>query len=82
MTALIRQELTRDADTYGDARRSPIVVRGEARALREDQLMPSEPVTAILSENGWIRAAKGHDIEPLTLGYKSGDGFLCAVKGR
>ena len=73
MTALIRQELTRDADTYGDARRSPIVVRGEARALREDQLMPSEPVTAILSENGWIRAAKGHDIEPLTLGYKSGD---------
>lgn len=82
MTALIRQELTRDADTYGDARRSPIVARGEARALREDQLMPSEPVTAILSENGWIRAAKGHDIDPLALGYKSGDGFLCAAKGR
>lgn len=82
MTALIREELTRDAQTYGDDRRSPLVERGEARALREDQLMPSEPVTAILSENGWIRAAKGHDIDPLALAYKSGDGYLCAAKGR
>ncbi|NBS11835.1 MAG: DNA topoisomerase IV subunit A [Gammaproteobacteria bacterium] len=82
MTALIRDELTRDAKTYGDERRSPLVERGEARALREDQLMPSEPVTAILSENGWIRAAKGHDIDPLALSYKSGDGYLCAAKGR
>lgn len=82
MTQLLRDELTNDAETYGDARHSPIVVRAEARALREDQLMPSEPVTVVLSDNGWIRAAKGHDIDPTALSYKSGDQFLTAVQGR
>lgn len=82
MTALLRTELTQDADTYGDDRHSPIVTRAEAKALREDQLMPSEPVTVVLSENGWIRSAKGHDVDARALSYKSGDEFLTAVQGR
>lgn len=82
MTRLLRDELTRDADQYGDERHSPLVQRAEAKALREDQLMPSEPVTVVLSENGWIRSAKGHDVDPTALSYKSGDGFLTATQGR
>ena len=82
MTRLMRDELTQDAETYGDERRSPIVVRQEARALREDQLVASEPVTVVLSDNGWIRAAKGHDIDPRALTYKSGDQYLTSAQGR
>lgn len=82
MTELMRSELIQDAKTFGDERRSPIVTRQEARAIREDQLVPSDPVTVVLSENGWIRAAKGHDIDPVSLAYKSGDHFLTSVQGR
>jgi topoisomerase-4 subunit A len=82
LTELIREELTRDANAHGDDRRSPIVSRAEAKPLRQDQLIPSELVTVVLSENGWVRAAKGHDIDPGALQYKSGDGFMTAVKGR
>ena len=82
MTKLMRDELTRDLETYGDDRHSPIVVRLEARALREDQLVASEPVTVVLSDNGWIRSAKGHDIDPGTLSYKAGDQYLTSVQGR
>ncbi len=82
MTRLMRDELTQDAETYGDKRRSPIVVRQEARALREDQLVASEPVTVVLSDNGWIRSAKGHDIDPRALTYKSGDQYLTSAQGR
>ena len=82
MTQLMRDELTKDAETYGDDRRSPIVVRQEARALREDQLVASEPVTVVLSDNGWIRSAKGHDIAPEALAYKSGDQYLTSAQGR
>ena len=82
MTRLMRDELTQDAETHGDERRSPIVVRQEARALREDQLVASEPVTVVVSDNGWIRSAKGHDIDPRTLTYKSGDQYLTSAQGR
>ena len=82
MTKLMRDELTRDLETYGDDRHSPIVVRQEARALREDQLVASEPVTVVLSDNGWIRSAKGHDIDPGALSYKAGDQYLTSVQGR
>ena len=82
MTRLMRDELTLDAENYGDERRSPIVVRQEARALREDQLVASEPVTVVLSDNGWIRSAKGHDIDPRALTYKSGDQYLTSAQGR
>ncbi|WP_263261259.1 DNA topoisomerase IV subunit A [Pseudomonas sp. RIT-PI-S] len=79
---LVRSELLADAKTYGDARRSPIVERAEARALSENELMPTEPVTVVLSEKGWVRCAKGHDIDATALSYKAGDGFKAAAPGR
>ena len=82
MTKLIRDELTKDAENYGDDRRSPIVIRQEARALREDQLVASEQVTVVLSDNGWVRCAKGHDIDPEALSYKAGDKYLTSTQGR
>jgi len=78
----VRRELLEDAETYGDDRRSPIVERAAAKALDETALIPSEPVTVVLSQKGWVRAAKGHDIDPTGLQYKGGDGFLHASRGR
>ncbi len=82
MKTMIKKELIADAETFGDERRSPIVARGEAHAFSETELLTSEPVTVVLSEQGWARAAKGHDIDAAGLAYKSGDSFLKAVKGR
>ena len=79
---LVRTELIKDAETYGDDRRSPIVERAEAKALSENELMPTEPVTVVLSEKGWVRCAKGHDIDATGLSYKAGDGFKAAAAGR
>ena len=79
---LVRNELKQDAEEYGDARRSPIVAREAARALAENELIPTEPITVILSEKGWIRAAKGHDIDPAKLNFKAGDHFLSAALGK
>lgn len=79
---LVRQELLADAEKYGDARRSPIVARAEARALSETELLPTEPVTVVLSEKGWVRCAKGHDIDAAGLSYKAGDAFKAAAPGR
>ena len=82
LKSLIREELIADAEKYGDARRSPLVIRSEAVAIREDELIPSEPVTVILSAMGWVRAAKGHTIEPTSLSYKAGDSFKMATFGK
>ncbi|MBW8455134.1 MAG: DNA topoisomerase IV subunit A [Pseudomonas sp.] len=79
---LVRKELLEDAETYGDDRRSPIVERAEARALTENELLPSEPVTVVISEKGWARCAKGHDIDAGGLSYKAGDNFKAAAAGR
>ncbi len=79
---LIKDELTEDAEQYGDARRSPIVAREAARALEENQLLPTESITVVLSEKGWIRAAKGHEIDAGKLNYKAGDRFHSAVQGK
>ena len=79
---LVRDEIIKDADTYGDDRRSPIVARAEARALSETELLPTEPVTVVVSEKGWVRCAKGHDIDATGLSYKAGDGFKVAAPGR
>ena len=68
--------------TYGDARRSPIIERAEAKALTETELLPTEAVTVVLSEMGWVRCAKGHDIDATGLSYKAGDGFKAAAPGR
>src|SRR5437762_8318279 len=78
----VRDELEKDGAEFGDRRRSPIVERDAAKALDAAALIPSEPVTVVLSERGWIRAGKGHDLDPSTLQYKSGDAFLHAARGR
>ncbi len=82
LRAEVRKELERDAAEYGDARRSPIVEREAAKAIDAAALVPSEPVTVVLSDMGWVRAARGHEIDPSTLSYRSGDAFLDAARGR
>jgi topoisomerase IV subunit A len=82
LKALMRKELLEDAAKYGDERRSPIVVREEARALREEEILPTEPVTIILSQQGWVRVAKGHEIDASALNYKAGDGLKMIAQGR
>ncbi len=82
MRNLIKEELTADAEQYGDARRSPIVSREDAQAFSEKDLLTADPVTVVVSKQGWVRAAKGHDIDAEGLSYKSGDGFKLACKAR
>jgi len=82
LKTLIKTEIKEDADTYGDDRRSELVVREEAQAFREEELISTEPVTVILSEGGWVRAAKGHDVDPSTLAYKSGDKLKLFARGK
>jgi len=82
LKTLIKEEILDDAGAYGNKRRTTLVEREAAQALNETQLVVSEPVTVVVSQRGWARAAKGHEIDPLTLSYKSGDSFLAAAKGR
>ena len=79
---LIRDELQADAKKFGDERRSPLVQRQAAQAIDETELVPSEPMTVVMSEKGWIRAAKGHDIDASTLSYRDGDALQGAVRAR
>ncbi|MFA6984637.1 MAG: DNA topoisomerase IV subunit A [Arenimonas sp.] len=78
----VKDELLADAKKFGDARRSPLVQREAAQAISESELIPSEPVTVVLSAKGWIRAAKGHEVDAATLNYREGDSLLQAVRGR
>ncbi len=82
LRTLIRKEIQTDAEKHGDERRSPITERPAAEALDETELTPSEPVTVVLSEKGWARTAKGHEIDPTTLNYKAGDQFLASARLR
>jgi topoisomerase-4 subunit A len=82
LKTLIKEELREDAKKYGDARRSPLVEREAAQALDETQLVASEPITIVLSAKGWVRAARGHDVDASELGYREGDRFLAAAQGR
>jgi topoisomerase-4 subunit A len=82
LKTFIKKEIQTDVDKFGDDRRTPIVVREEARAFRETELISTEPVTIVLSERGWMRAAKGHDVDPASLQFKSGDGFKLAARGK
>lgn len=82
MNTLLKKEIQADAEKYGDDRRSPIVERAEAKAMTERDLVPSEPITVVLSEKGWIRHAKGHDVDASGLNYKAGDKFLASAKGK
>ena len=82
LKTLIKKEILEDAEAYGDNRRTEIIQREAAQALDETLLVVSEPVTVVLSQAGYARAAKGHEIDPWTLNYRSGDAFLAAAQGR
>jgi len=82
MNNLLKKELQADAEAFGDDRRSPLHEREEAKAMNEHDMQPSEPVTIVLSQSGWVRSAKGHDIDAPGLSYKAGDSFKAAVKGK
>ncbi len=82
LKTLVKTELQKDAEEYGDDRRSPLVEGRPAQAMSEQDLLPSEAVTVVLSENGWVRAAKGHDVDGVALGYKSGDAFCAQASGQ
>jgi len=82
LKTLIKKELKEDVEKYGDDRRSPIVERAAAQAMDESVLVSAEPVTVVLSKKGWIRAAKGHEVEPQGLNFKAGDAYRDACCGR
>jgi topoisomerase-4 subunit A len=82
MKRLIRDEILADAEKFGDVRRSPLTERAAAQALDETSLVPTEQITVVLSERGWVRAAKGHEIDASTLAYKAGDKFQAAARGK
>jgi len=82
MKTLIKNEIIEDAETYGDDRRSPIVSRDAAKAMDESDLIPSEALTVVLSVKGWVKAAKGHDVDAGGLNYKAGDQFLASAQGK
>lgn len=79
---LVRDELLADAEEYGDSRTSPLAQRQAAKAMQLQDLTPIEPITVVLSDKGWIRAAKGTEIDATVLNYKAGDKFLCAIRGK
>ncbi|WP_062264597.1 DNA topoisomerase IV subunit A [Endozoicomonas arenosclerae] len=82
LKTLVKKEIKADAEEFGDKRRSPIKVRQEAQALSETDLMTSDPVTVVLSEKGWVRCAKGHEVDPGSLNYKAGDKYRLSAKGK
>jgi topoisomerase-4 subunit A len=82
LKTLIKKELIADSEIYGDERNSPIVSREEATAFDETELISSDPVTVVLSKRGWVRAAKGHDIDPESLNYREGDGYFASAPSR
>ncbi len=82
LKTLIGEELKEDAKKYGDERRCPINAKPPATALEAADIIPTEPITVVLSKAGWIRAGKGHEIDPASLSYKAGDEFSLAVQGK
>ncbi len=82
LKTLVRKEIEADAKAFGDVRKSPLKEGVEAKAIDQNSLVPTEPVTIVLSDKGWVRAAKGHEVDPESLSYKSGDSFKQASLGR
>ena len=82
LRTLVKKELRAMKEEFGDVRRSPLVVRDAAQVISETDLMPSESITAVISMQGWVRAAKGHEIDAQELNYKSGDSYLHSAQGR
>ncbi len=82
LRALIKKEIKEDQKTHGDVRRTRVVERAQAEAIDEIELVTAEPITIVLSKMGWVRAAKGHEIDPTQLNYRTGDEYLCSIFGR
>lgn len=82
LRTLVKKEIIADRDLFGDARQSPIVLREESQALKEEDILPNEPITVVLSQKGWVRAAKGHDVNGSELNYKAGDEFKAQTNAR
>ena len=82
LKTVVKKELLADAEEFGDDRRSPLVERDAPQALSENELVPAEPITVVLSKKGWIRAAKGTDIDPRELAYRGDDAYLHSCPGR
>ena len=82
LRALVKEEMIRDRDLFGDARRAPIIARQEAQALKEEDILPNEPLTVVLSQQGWVRAAKGFDLDGQTFSFKSSDGYRAQTNAR
>jgi topoisomerase-4 subunit A len=82
LKALVKEEIIKDREEFGDERRSPIITRQESQALKEEDILPNEPITVVLSKNGWIRAGKGHDVDGRELNYKAGDEFKAQASAR
>jgi topoisomerase-4 subunit A len=82
LQTLMKKELLALAADYGDERRSPLVAVDEARAFSEEDLLTNDPITVVVSDKGWVRAAKGHELDPAELAYRSGDQFAQAARGR
>lgn len=82
LKALVKEEIMKDKEAFGDPRLSPIIARQESQALKEEDILPNEPITVVLSKNGWVRAAKGHDVDGRELSFKAGDEFKAQALGR
>ena len=82
LRTLVKTEIMADRDLYGDVRRSPVVEREGSAALKEEDILPNEPITVVLSQKGWVRAAKGYDIDGVALSYKTGDEFRAQTNAR
>jgi topoisomerase-4 subunit A len=82
LNRLVQEELLADGEEFGDERSSPLLEREAAKALSETELMPSDPITVVLSEKGWIRGARSHDVDARKLSYRSGDRYLHEASGR
>ncbi len=82
LKTLVKNELEADAKSFGDKRRSPLKQREEAKAIKAEERLPSLPVTVVLSQKGWVRQAKGHEVVGADLSYKAGDGFLVQALGK
>lgn len=82
LKTLVKKEIIRDRDAFGDLRRAPIIAREESQALKQEDFLPNEPITVVMSKKGWVRAAKGHEADGRELNYKAGDEFKAQVAAR
>ena len=82
LKTLIKKELLEIKDEFGDERKSPIKESSEAKVFSEEETLVTESITVVLSEAGWIRSAKGHEIDPSSLSYRGEDKLQDFCRGK